>query len=120
LSKKETDEEEEPRKEPAKDYYAGYYFGSDSHTSSDSLPGRKSDGELEKDVLYRLRNNQASDRSNVKVRVVDSSVILTGQVKTYALKEEIGKRAWETKGIAKVLNELEVIDAQNAGHEPNS
>ena len=120
MSKKETDEEEEPRKEPAKDYYAGYYFGSDSYTSSDSLPGRKSDGELEKDVLYRLRNNQASDRSNVKVRVVDSSVILTGQVKTYALKEEIGKRAWETKGIVKVLNELEVIDAQNAGHEPNS
>jgi osmotically-inducible protein OsmY len=52
--------------------------------------------------------------------VVDSCVILTGQVKTYALKEEIGKRAWETKGIAKVLNELDVIDAQNAGQEPNS
>jgi osmotically-inducible protein OsmY len=120
LSKKETDEEVEPRKEPAQDYYGGYYFGSDSYTSSDNLPGRKSDGELEKDVLSRLRNNQTSDRLNIKVRVVDSSAILTGQVETYALKEEIGKRAWETKGIAKVLNELEVIDSQAAGHEPNS
>jgi osmotically-inducible protein OsmY len=47
--------------------------------------------------------------------VVDSAVIITGQVKTSELKEEIGKRAWETKGVVKVLNELEVNDAQNSG-----
>jgi hypothetical protein len=111
----EPDEEEEPRKETAKDYFAGYYFGSDSYTSSDSLPGRKSDTELEKDVLHRIRNNQGSDISGVKVRVVDSAVILTGEVKTYALKEEIGKKAWETKGIIKIVNELEVTDPQMAG-----
>ncbi len=115
MSDKEPDEGEEPRKEPAKDYYAGYYFGSDSYTSSDSLPGRKSDTELEKDVLHRLRNDQGSDISGVKVRVVDSAVILTGEVNTYALKEEIGKKAWETKGITKILNELEVTDPQIAG-----
>jgi osmotically-inducible protein OsmY len=110
VSDKEPDEEEEPRKEPAKDYYAGYYFGSDSYTSSDSLPGRKSDTELEKDVLHRIRNNQG-----VKVRVVDSAVMLTGEVKTYALKEEIGKKAWETKGVIKIVNEIEVTDPQSAG-----
>jgi osmotically-inducible protein OsmY len=115
VSDHEPDEEEEPRKEPAKDYYSGYYFGSDSYSSSDSLPGRKSDTELEKDVLHRLRNNQESDISGVKVRVVDSAVILTGEVKTYALKEEIGKKAWETKGIIKIVNEIEVTDPQNAG-----
>ena len=115
MSDKEPDEEEEPRKEPAKDYYAGYYFGSDSYTSSDSLPGRKSDTELEKDVLHRLRNSQGSDISGVKVRVVDSAVILTGQVKTNSIKEEIGKKAWETKGVTKILNELEVTDPQTAG-----
>ena len=114
MSDKEPDEEEEPRKEPAKDYYAGYYFGSNSYTSSDNLPGRKGDGDLEKDVLHRLRNDQSQDVSNVKVRVVDSAVIITGQVKTSELKDEIGKRAWETKGVVKVLNELEVNDAQNS------
>jgi osmotically-inducible protein OsmY len=115
VSDKEPDEEEEPRKEQAKDYYAGYYFGSDSYTSTDSLPGRKSDTELEKDVLHRIRNNQRSDISGVKIRVVDSAVILTGQVKSSILKEEIGKKAWETKGITKILNELEVTDPQIAG-----
>jgi osmotically-inducible protein OsmY len=115
VSEKEPGEEQEPRKEPAKDYYAGYYFGSDSYTSADSLPGRKSDTELEKDVLHRIRNNQGSDITGVKIRVVDSAVILTGQVKSSILKEEIGKKAWETKGITKILNELEVTDPQTAG-----
>ena len=74
-----------------------------------------SDKELEKDVLHRIRNNQGSDTSGVKVRVVDSAVILTGEVKTYALKEEIGKKAWETKGVIKIVNEIEVTDPQSAG-----
>lgn len=47
----ERDEEEEPRKEAAKDYYAGYYFGNNPYTSSEDLPGRKSDEELKKDVI---------------------------------------------------------------------
>jgi osmotically-inducible protein OsmY len=115
VSDKEADEEEEPRKEQAKDYYAGYYFGKESYTSSDNLPGRRTDGELEKDVLYRIRNDKGLDISNVKVRVVDSAVILTGQVRTYAIKEEVGKKAWETKGVIKVLNELEVTDSEIAG-----
>ncbi|MDQ3838733.1 MAG: BON domain-containing protein [Thermoproteota archaeon] len=115
MSDKGVDEEEEPRKEQAKDYFAGYYFGKDSYTSSDNLPGRKSDEELEKDVLYRIRNNQSLDAPNVNVRVVDSSVILTGQVRTYAIKEEVGKKAWETKGVSKVLNELEVTNSERAG-----
>jgi osmotically-inducible protein OsmY len=91
------------------------YFGRDSYTSSDSLPGHKSDIKLEKEVLHRISHNQGSDISGVKVRVVDSAVILTGEVKTYALKEEIGKKAWETKGIIKIVNEIEVTDPQNAG-----
>jgi osmotically-inducible protein OsmY len=47
--------------------------------------------------------------------VVDSAVILTGEVKTYALKEEIGKKAWETKGVIKIVNEIEVTDPRSAG-----
>jgi osmotically-inducible protein OsmY len=115
LSDKEPNEEEEPRKEQGKDYYAGYYFGSDPYSSSESLPGRKSDGELEKDVLQRIRNNQGFDTSDVKARVVESATILTGQVRTSEIKEALGKIAWETKGVTKVLNELEVIDSELAG-----
>ena len=115
MSDKEPDEEEEPRKELAKDYYAGYYFGRDSYTSSENLPGRKSDGELEKDVLRRITNNQGLDISGVKVRVVGSAAILTGQVRTYAIKEALGKIAWDTRGLTKLLNELEVIDSEIAG-----
>ncbi len=66
-------------------------------------------------MLNRIRNNQGSDTSGVKVRVVDSAVMLTGEVKTYSLKEEIGKKAWETKGVIKILNEIEVTDPQSAG-----
>lgn len=44
-------------------------------------PGRKSDEELRKDVMQRLRNNNASDLSHVEIRVIDSYVTLTGRVK---------------------------------------
>jgi osmotically-inducible protein OsmY len=115
VSKSERDEEEEPRKEPAKDYYAGYYFGSNPYTSAEDLPGRKNDEELRDDVIQRLKRHHGSDLLEVDVHVVDSSVTLIGRVKTYKLKEEIGKKAWETKGVIKVLNEVEVTDAPTAG-----
>jgi osmotically-inducible protein OsmY len=115
VSESERDEEEEPRKEPGKDYYAGYYFGGNPYTSDEDLPGRKNDEELRDDVLRRLKRYYGSDLLEVDVHVVDSSVMLTGSVKTYKLKEEIGKRAWETKGVVKVLNELQVTDASTAG-----
>jgi osmotically-inducible protein OsmY len=108
-------EEEEPRREPAKDYYAGYYFSGNPYTSNEDLPGRKNDEELRDDVIRRLKRYYGSDLFEVDVHVVDSSVTLTGSVKTYKLKEEIGKQAWETKGVVKVLNELEVTDASTAG-----
>jgi hypothetical protein len=114
VSENERDEEEEPRKEPAKDYYAGYYFGGNPYISDKDLPGRKND-ELRDDVIRRLKRYYGSDLFEVDVHVVDSSVTLTGSVKTYKLKEEIGKQAWETKGVVKVLNELEVTDASTAG-----
>ena len=115
MSESERDEEEEPRKDPAKDYYAGYHFGSNSYTSAEDLPGRKNDEELRDDVIQRLKGYYGSDLSEVGVDVVDSSVTLTGRVKTYRFKEEIGRKVWETKGVIKVLNEVEVADAPTAG-----
>lgn len=115
MSESKRDEEEESRKEPAKDYYTGYYFGGNPYISDKDLPGRKNDEELTDDVTQRLKRYYGSDLFEVDVHVVDSSVTLTGSVKTYKLKEEIGKQAWETKGVVKVLNELEVTDASTAG-----
>jgi osmotically-inducible protein OsmY len=77
--------------------------------------GRKNDEELRDDVIQRLKRHHGSDLLEVDVHVVDSSVTLIGRVKTYKLKEEIGKKAWETKGVIKVLNEVEVTDAPTAG-----
>ena len=71
--------------------------------------------ELRDDVIQRLKRYHGSDLLEVDVHVVDSSVTLIGRVKTYKLKEEIGKKAWETKGVIKVLNEVEVTDAPTAG-----
>ena len=111
MSESDRDEEEEPRKEPAKDYYAGYYFGGNPYTSDEDLPGRKNDEELRDDVIRRLKRYYGSDLLGVDVHVVDSSVTLTGSVKTYKLKEDVGKKAWDTKGVVEVLNELEVTDS---------
>ena len=111
MSESDRDEEEEHRKEPAKDYYAGYYFGGNPYTSDEDLPGRKNDEELRDDVIRRLKRYYGSDLLGVDVHVVDSSVTLTGSVKTYKLKEDVGKKAWDTKGVVKVLNELEVTDS---------
>jgi osmotically-inducible protein OsmY len=114
MSGSERDEQEESRKETAKDYYAGYYFGTNSYSSAEDIPGRKSDEELRIEVLQRLKNYYGSDLSGIQVRVVDSLVTLTGSVKTYEFKEGIGKKAWETKGVVKVLNDIEVTDAAKA------
>jgi osmotically-inducible protein OsmY len=98
------------------DYYAGYYWGNNPYNSTEDLPGRKSDEELKNDITHNLKNNTNVDLSNVKVRVLyDSSVTLTGSVKTYKQKRLIGKQAWETRGVVKVLNDLEVTDSTTTG-----
>ena len=65
--------------------------------------------------MRRLRNNNAFDFQDVEIRVIDSSVTLTGRVKTYELKREMGKEAWDTKGVVKVLNDLDLTATTTAG-----
>jgi osmotically-inducible protein OsmY len=103
--------EEDPRDESEKDYYAGYYWGNNPYSSTEELAGRKSDEDLKNDVTHNLKKNTNVDLSNVEIRVFDSSVTLTGSVKTYDQKRLIGKEVWETKGVVKVLNDLDVTDS---------
>lgn len=107
-------EREEPRKEPAKDYYAGYVFGSHPYTSSE-LPGRKSDEELKEDIIFNIRKNLGSEGSNISVSVFDATVTLSGKVKTYDDRSLAGQTAWDTPGVVKVLNDLDVTEPDTAG-----
>jgi len=108
-------EGEEPRKEPAKDYYAGYVFGSHPYTDSE-LPGRKTDNELKEAIISNIRKNLGSPQeSNISVSVFDATVTLSGTVKTYEYRALAGKTAWNTPGVVKVLNELDVTEPDTAG-----
>jgi len=108
-------EEEEPRKEPAKDYYAGYVFGSHPYTN-DELPGRKSDEQLKEDIISNIKKKLGSHpESNIRASVFDATVTLSGTVKTYEDRALAGQTAWNTPGVVKVLNELDVSEPDTAG-----
>lgn len=108
-------EEEEPRKEPAKDYYAGYVFGSHPYTDSE-LPGRKSDEQLKEDITSNIKKNlRTYPESNIRVSVFDATATLSGTVKTYEDRALVGQTVWNTPGVVKVLNELEVLEPDTAG-----
>jgi osmotically-inducible protein OsmY len=110
----EYDERQESRKEIAQDYYEGYYWGNEPYESYD-LPGRKSDGELKRSILERLRVNNGHELDNITISVHNGIVVLTGPVKTYRERRLIGQEVWRTSGVVKVLNELEVTEPETAG-----
>ena len=108
-------EDEEPRKEPAKDYYAGYVFGSHPYTNGE-LPGRKNDEQLKEDIISNIEKNLGSHPEvNVSVSVFDATVTLSGKVKTYEDRSLAGQTVWNTPGVIKVLNELDVTEPDTAG-----
>jgi osmotically-inducible protein OsmY len=85
-------------------------LGNNPYSCTEELAGRKSDEDLKYDVTDNLKKNINIDLSNVEIRVFDSSVTISGRVKTYELKRLIGKEVRETKGVVKVLNDLDVTD----------
>jgi hypothetical protein len=98
---------EEPREEPSKDMYSGYYWGNDPYDSHE-MPGRKSDEELKNSIKERLRKG-------INISVNNETATITGHVKTYQEKRLIGEKVWNTPGVAKVLNNLEVTEPETAG-----
>jgi osmotically-inducible protein OsmY len=105
---------EESREEPSKDMYSGYYWGNDPYDSHE-MPGRKSDEELKKSIKEHLRKGSNINLDLINISVKNETATITGHVKTYQEKRLIGEKVWNTPGIAKVLNNLEVTEPETAG-----
>jgi osmotically-inducible protein OsmY len=104
----------EPRKEESKDYYAGYYWGNDPYDSSE-ISGRKSDEELKHSIRENIGKNNKINSDSIEVSVNNATAILNGSVKTYEERRLAGQEAWNTAGVVKVLNDLQVSEPETAG-----
>ena len=106
--------ENESTKNRLEDSYSGYYWGNEPYDSS-RIPGRKSDEELKNNIDQNLNNNSNINSSRIEVHVDNSAVTLKGSVKTYEERRLAGQEAWNTAGVVKVLNELQVLEPETAG-----
>jgi osmotically-inducible protein OsmY len=104
----------ELREEPANDIYAGYYWGNDPYESYD-MPGRKTYEDLKSIIKEHLRRNSKINSVFIEVSVNSETVILTGHVKNLPRKTINWRGSWSIPGIAKVLNDLEVLEPETAG-----
>ena len=105
---------EESREDPSKDMYSGYYWGNDPYDSR-GMPGRKSDEELKRTIKERLIKENNFNLDSVNISVNNETVTITGHVKTYQERRLIGEKVWNTPGVAKVLNNLQVTEPETAG-----
>jgi osmotically-inducible protein OsmY len=62
----------------------------------------------EKDVENAIGRNWSVENQDIKVKVSDTTVTLTGTVNSWYQKEEAGRIAWKTPGIWDVKNDLTV------------
>ena len=97
----------------AKENY--YWVSSFPFSSKEDLPGRKTDEELRRLVLSKLKSIPQVDTSRVAINIVDQIVSITGSVQTYEQKRRIGEEIWKIEGVVKVLNELRVTEPSTAG-----
>jgi hypothetical protein len=108
------DEAQEPRIDVAQDYYAGYYWANDPYGSYD-LPGR-SDSELKRSIFERLQTiDGILQLDSIVISVHNGIVVLTGHIRTYNERRLVGQEVWRTRGVVKVLNELQVNEPETAG-----
>lgn len=97
----------------AKENY--YWVSSFPFSSKGELPGRKTDEELRRLVLSKLESIPQIDSSKVVINIVDQIVSITGSVRTYEQRRQIGEEIWKIDGVAKVVNELHVTEPSTAG-----
>ena len=105
--------EKESGKMGSEDYYTGYYWGNHPY-ESDELARRINDEDLKSSILEHLRKNNMMS-SDIVIHVKDGVVILIGHAKTYAQRHLIAYEVWNTYGVVKVLNDLQVTDPEAAG-----
>jgi len=109
------DEAQEPRIDVVQDYYAGYYWANDPYGSYD-LPGRISDSELKRSIFERLHTiDGILQLDSIVISVHNGIVVLTGHIRTYNERRLVGQEVWRTRGVVKVLNELQVNEPETAG-----
>jgi osmotically-inducible protein OsmY len=70
---------------------------------------------LKNNIDQNLRNNNNISSNQIKVYVNNAAVILKGSVKTYEERRLAGQEAWNTLGVVKVLNDLQVLEPETAG-----
>ena len=75
---------------------------------------------MKNDIDQNLKNNNNINSSRIEVYVDNSAVILKGNVKTYEERRLAGQEVWNTAGVVKVLNELQVLEPETAGPSKRS
>ena len=77
-------------------------------TNKISIKPESHDDIEQRDVEEAIARSWSVDDHDIHVKVSGTTVTLTGDVRTWYQKEEAGRIAWNTPGIWKVKNELEV------------
>ena len=68
----------------------------------------RTDTEIKKDLLDRLRTGPYEDQYDLDVDVKKGVVILTGTSTTTVAKRAAGDDAWDTRGVTDVSNQIQV------------
>lgn len=81
---------------------------------------KKTDGDLQRDVMDELEWEPSVDHADIGVSVVDGVVALNGYVKSYAEKVAAERAAMRVEGVTAIADEIKVrfaSDRKTADHE---
>jgi len=59
--------------------------------------------------------NEKINLDFITILVNNKTVILTGRERTYQKRRLIGEEVWNTPGVARILNDLQVTEPETAG-----
>jgi osmotically-inducible protein OsmY len=89
-------------------------WGNNPYDSSE-ISGSKSDEELKHSIRENIGKNNKINSDSIKVCVNNATAILNGSVRTSEERRLAGQEAWNTAGIVKVLNDLQVPEPETVG-----
>ncbi len=77
-------------------------------TNNIKIKSESHDAIEQKDIINAIKRSVSGDNNDIKVKVSDSTVTISGTVTSWYLKEEAERIVWNTPGILHVNNELAV------------